>query len=450
MSLQGEKTGALYRRATQRIPYGVNSNFRYWGPDDTLVITKGEGTYVWDADGKRYIDYRLGFGPIILGHGYPAVVEAVQKAAANGTVFAWTTPGEIELAERICRMCDVEMVRLSNTGTEATMHALRMARAYTGREKFIKFEGHYHGMYDYALYSTASSNVKKMLGSDRHPRPAPVTTGMPRRMDEYVIPLPFNNLERLEEALAAHWHEIAAILFEPIMGNVASIMPTPEFLEGIRSLCTKYGIVMIMDEVKTGFRIANGGAQEYFNIKADMVTYAKAMGNGFPIAAIGGKRDIMMTVQPGTFALGGTYVGNSIGVAAANATLETLEKEPVIATINQRGQVLMDGMAEILTRVDLPHTILGVPPMFGMLLGPESANDFRGFLATDLELAEEIGMELNRRGIQPDADNREPWFLCYSLSEADVAETLNIFDDVVTEVKRRNEGRPRHVAMEGD
>ena len=153
------------------MPYGVNSNFRYWGPDDTLVVTRGEGAYIWDADGKRYIDYRLGFGPIILGHGYPAVVERVQQAAANGTVFAWTTPGEVELAERICRMCDVEMVRLSNTGTEATMHALRLARAYTGREKFIKFEGHYHGMYDYALFSTASSNSKKMLGSQRHPAP---------------------------------------------------------------------------------------------------------------------------------------------------------------------------------------------------------------------------------------------------------------------------------------
>ncbi|MCB0201501.1 MAG: aspartate aminotransferase family protein [Anaerolineae bacterium] len=444
MSLQGKKTSALYQRATQHIPYGVNSNFRYWGPDDTLVITRGEGAYIWDADGKRYIDYRLGFGPIILGHGYPAVVERVQQAAANGTVFAWTTPGEVELAERICRMTGVEMVRLSNTGTEATMHALRLARAYTGREKYIKFEGHYHGMYDYALYSTASSNSIKMLGSQRHPRPAPVSSGLPRRIDEYVIPLPFNDVERLEETIAAHWEDIAAILFEPMMGNVASIMPNDQFLKAVRGVCTKYGIVMIMDEVKTGFRIANGGAQEYFKMQADLVTYAKALGNGFPIAAIGGKRDIMMQAEPGVFALGGTYVGNAIGVAAANATLEVLENEPVIATINQRGQALMDGMAEILTRLDLPHAILGVPSMFGFILGATDASDFRGFLNTDLALAEEIGMELSVRGVQPDADNREPWFLCYSLSEADVNETLNIFNDVVIDVKRRNAGHKAH------
>lgn len=449
MGLQGEKTSALYQRATKHMPYGVNSNFRYWGPDDTLVVTRGEGAYVWDADGKRYIDYRLGFGPIILGHGYPAVVEAVHRAAANGTVFAWTTPPEIELAERISRMCGVDMVRLANSGTEATMHSLRLARAYTGREKFIKFEGHYHGMHDYALYSTASSNSKKMLGSRRHPRPAPVSSGMPRRMDEYVIPLPFNDVERLEEAVESHWRDLAAILFEPIMGNVASIMPTPQFMQTLRALCDKFGIVMIMDEVKTGFRIANGGAQEYFGVKADLATYAKAMGNGFPVAALAGKREIMMMAEPGVFSHGGTYVGNAVGVAAANATLEILEREPVIAAINQRGQALMDGMAEILTRHDLPHAILGVPPMFGFIVGAADAADFRDFLGTDLELAEEIGMELNARGIQPDADNREPWFLCYSLSEADVNETLNIFDDVVLAVKRRNAGHSQH-ADSGD
>lgn len=444
MSLQGEKTSALYQRATKHMPYGVNSNFRYWGPDDTLVVTRGEGAYVWDADGKRYIDYRLGFGPIILGHGYPAIVERVHQAAANGTVFAWTTPPEIELAERISRMCGVDMVRLANSGTESTMHALRLARAYTGRERFIKFEGHYHGMHDYALYSTASSSNKKLLGSQRHPRPAPVSSGMPRRMDEYVIPLPFNDVERLEETITAHWHELAAVLFEPIMGNVASIMPTAAFLDALRSLCTRFGIVMIMDEVKTGFRIANGGAQEYFGVKADLLTYAKAMGNGFPVAAIAGKREIMMMAEPGVFSHGGTYVGNAVGVAAANATLEILEKEPVIATINQRGQALMDGMVEILTRHDLPHAVLGVPPMFGYIIGASDASDFRSFLGSDLELAEEIGMELNARGIQPDADNREPWFLCYSHSEADISETLNIFDDVVLAVKQRNAGRPSH------
>ena len=179
MNLQGPKTKALFKKASDVIPHGVNSNFRYWGEDDTLVITHGEGTYVWDADGKRYIDYRLGFGPIILGHAYPAVVKRVQEAIQKGVVFAWTTPWEIELCERITRMCKVDKVRLTNTGTEATMHALRIARAHTGREKFIKFEGQYHGMADYFMFSTASSNPGS-LGSKRNPINSQIRPGYQR------------------------------------------------------------------------------------------------------------------------------------------------------------------------------------------------------------------------------------------------------------------------------
>ena len=223
------------------------------------------------------------------------------------------------------------------------------------------------------------------------------------------------------------------------MGNVASIMPRQGFLQAVRDLCDRHGIVMIMDEVKTGFRIHNGGAQAYFGVKADLATYAKALGNGFPIAAIGGKRDVMMTAEPGSFALGGTYVGNSVATAAASATLEILENEPVIATINQRGQTLMDGVAEVLTRFGIPHAITGLPPMFGIVVGDANApDDFRGYLRTDTALYEAIAMELNQRGVQPDADNREPWFLCYSLTEADVAETLNILNDSVAAVKGKH------------
>ena len=200
MSIQGTKTKSLFQKALKVIPHGVNSNFRYWGDDDTLVITRGEGTYVWDADGKRYIDYRLGFGPIILGHSYPAVIEQVQDAIQGGTIFAWTTPWEIDLCERITRMCKVDKVRLTNSGTEATMHALRIARAFTGREKFIKFEGQYHGMADYFMFSTASANLRS-LGSKRSPINSPVTSGIPKGIIEYVINLPFNDFERLEEVV---------------------------------------------------------------------------------------------------------------------------------------------------------------------------------------------------------------------------------------------------------
>lgn len=436
MALQGEKTKALYQRAAKVIPYGVNSNFRYWGEDDTMVITRGEGTYIWDADGKCYIDYRLAFGPIILGHSYPPVVKRVREAIGNGTLFAWTTPLEIQVAERIVRMTGVDKVRLTNTGTEATMHALRIARAHTGREKFIKFEGMYHGMNDYFLFSTASANLG-MIGSPRSPIPAQVSSGIPNGIRDYVIVLPFNDFERLEETIDAKWGDIAAVFVEPVMGNSAGILPKPGYLEKIRELCDKYGIVMVFDEVKTGFRIANGGAQQHFGIRADLVTYAKAMGNGFPIAAIAGKEEVMMTVHPGSVAHGGTYTGNIAGVAAADATLEILENEPIIETINQRGRSLMSGIDEILTEADIPHVVTGVPSMFSILLGnDQEPRDFRDYLAGDGELYEKVAMELIQRGVMPDADGREPWFLCYSLSEADVAETLNVFNDSVKAAKK--------------
>jgi glutamate-1-semialdehyde 2,1-aminomutase len=433
--MQGPKTNELFDRALKVMPHGVNSNFRYWGDDDTLVIKRGEGTYVWDADGKRYIDYRLGFGPIILGHANQAVTKRVQEAIEGGTVFAWTTLQEIELCEKITKMCNVDKVRLTNTGTEATMHALRIARAHTGREKYIKFEGQYHGMADYFMFSTASANPGA-LGSKLSPINVQQTSGIPKGISQYVINLPFNDFERLEETIAANWGDIAAIFVEPMLGNAAGIMPLPGYLEKMRELCDKYGIVLVFDEVKTGFRIANGGAQEFFNIQADLVTYAKAMGNGFPIAAIAGKEEVMMTIQPGQMAHGGTYSGNVVGTAAALATLEIMESEPVIETIDKRGEALMTGIGEILTEAGIPHFVTGVPSMFGMVVDTEhEPHDFRGYFKGNGELYEEIALNLIARGVQPDGDAREPWFLCYALSEQDVDETLSVFNDSVKAAK---------------
>jgi len=430
-----EKTRRLFQRAKAIIPYGVNSNFRYWGDKDTLVVTRGEGAYIWDADGNRYIDYRLAFGPIILGHAYPPVVERVAEAIRGGTLFAWTTPLEIEVAERIARMTGVERVRLGNTGTEVTMHALRIARAYTGREKFIKFEGQYHGMHDYVLFSTASTPLSA-LGSRRNPINVPTTSGIPKDIVRYVINLPFNDFERLEETVEAHWHELAAIIVEPLLGNAAGVLPKPGWLEKIRELCDRYGIVLIFDEVKTGFRIANGGAQEYFGVKADLVTYAKALGNGFPIAAIGGKEEVMMTIQPGAVAHGGTYTGNVVGTAAAAATLEVLESEPVIETIFQRGRRLMDGVHQILTDAGIPHHMTGLPPIFSFILGVEEEPvDFRDYCRGDDGLYDRLVMALIERGVMPDSDGREPWFLCYSHTDEVIDETLTAFEEAVKQIK---------------
>ncbi|MGD1993315.1 MAG: guanitoxin biosynthesis PLP-dependent transaminase GntE [Anaerolineae bacterium] len=436
MSRDLRRTHALFDKAKHLIPWGVNSNFRYWGDEDTMVIKGGEGAVIWDADDNRYIDYRMAFGPVILGHGYQPVVDRVAEAIKGGNLFAWTTPLEIDVAERIVRMTGVERVRLANTGTEATMHALRLARAYTGRERFIKFEGQYHGMHDYVLFSTASTPAGT-LGSRRSPVNVPTTSGIPEAMGQYVINLPYNDLERVEEVVEARWHELAAIMVEPVMGNAAGVMPRPGWLETLRELCDRYGIVLFFDEVKTGFRVARGGAQEVFGVQADLVTYAKAMGNGFPIAAMGGKKKVLGIIEDGGVAHGGTYSGNVAGAAAADATLEILEEEPILETIFERGQELMDGIGEILTRAGIPHFVTGLPSMFGFILGTEEEPvDFRAYCAGDDALYEKLAMELIERGVMPDCDGREPWFLCYRHDEEIIAETLTVFEDAVNAIKK--------------
>jgi glutamate-1-semialdehyde 2,1-aminomutase len=435
MSLQGKQTKAYFDRARKIIPRGVNSNFRDWG-EDTLVIKRGEGAYIWDMDDTRYIDYRLAFGPIILGHAEPRVTKKVAESITNGTLFAWTTPMEIDVAERIVRMTRCEMVRLGNTGTEVTMHTLRIARAHTGREKFLKFEGQYHGMCDYFLFNTAGTPAK-VLGYRRDPINVPTTAGIPHDISKYVYHLPFNDVELLEEFVEAHWHELAAVFLEPMMGNAAGIMPKPEFISKLRELCTRYGIMLVFDEVKTGFRVAKGGAQEYFDTQADLVTYAKSMGNGFPIAAIGGKAEIMNGIGYGMIAHGGTYTGNTAGAAAASATLEILETEPVIESINKQGRRLMDGIHEILTEEDIPHYMTGVPTMFGYILGDDKEpKEFRDYAKGNDALYEELAMELIRRGVQPDSDGREPWFISYAHDEKVVDETLDIFRAAVKAIKK--------------
>lgn len=441
MALTRTHTQELFQRAKRVFPYGVNSNFRYWGEEDTNVFVRGERCYVFDADENRYIDYRLGFGPVILGHGYPAVVERVTTAIKDGSVFAATHPLEISVGERIKRLTGLDKVRYANSGTEATMHALRIARAYTNREKFIKFEGTYHGMYDYALFSTTIGQARSM-GSRRSPIRIASSSGIPYGVGEYVFTLPYNDIDQLRRTVKGRWGEIAAIMVEPLMGNNASVMPVPGFLEVMRELCTEYGIVLIIDEVKTGFRIANGGAQEYFHVKADLATYAKSIANGFPLAAIAGTDEIMSVIQPARVAQGGTYCGNIPGTAAAEATLELLEKQPILETIGRRGQRLMAGMAQVMSAAGLPHAFMGPPQMFGFVLGIDRApTNYRDALDTDMKLYEAIMMEMIQRGAMPEPDNREPWFLCYDHTDEIIDETLNIFEDAVKAVlkNRRTE-----------
>jgi glutamate-1-semialdehyde 2,1-aminomutase len=428
------KTQALRDRALQVMPLGVSSNFRYWGPTESPVVAHAEGCHYWDLDGNRYIDYRLGFGPIILGHAHPVVSERVAEALRKGTIFAALTELETKVAERITRMCPgVDLVRFANSGTEATMHAFRIARGYTGREKVLKFEGQYHGMHDYALWSTASANPAA-LGSRRDPIKYQQSSGIPAAIRDLVLSVPYNDFELLEATLKREGHQTAAIVVEPILGNSSGIGPREGWLQFLRQKCDEYGIVLIFDEVKTGFRIAPGGAQEYFGVQADLVTYAKAIANGFPLAAIGGKREVMEVVGRGV-SQGGTYCANAVGAAAADATLELLEDGQILKAINAQGDKLKAGISKILTDAGITHHVKGPGAMFGILFMEDEPWEFRDVRKHNGELYEAIATELVTRGVIPDPDAREPWFLCAAHDDTAIEETLAIFAEAVAVIQ---------------
>jgi len=430
----GSKTQSLQKRAQKVIPLGVNSNFRYWGEGMTPYVDKAKGAYLWDVDGKKYIDYRMAFGPIILGHAYPEVDSKVVEEIQRGVLFAMTGELEVAVAEMIVEMSPaIDMVRMACSGTEATMHAIRVARAYTGRDIILKFEGNYHGMHDHALWSTYAP--VEAYGNRRSPIPIPASSGIPKAMRDFIITLPFNDFEGFERVMKSYGDQIAAVITEPCQGNCAAINPQAGFLELIREQTEEHGCVFILDEVKTGFRIANGGAQEYYGLKPDLVAYAKALGNGYPVAAFGGKREIMSIIGQGV-AQGGTYTNNKPGIAGAYATLSLLKSKPILKTIKKRGQRLMDGLKEIFEENDIPAIFTGYPAMFSFSLGIESVTCQREWVKSDRDLYLKITEQAIQRGVMPDLDAREPWFLCYEHSDADIDETLNVYAEVVKEVKK--------------
>jgi glutamate-1-semialdehyde 2,1-aminomutase len=296
---------AMYRRALQTLPGGTDSNFRAWG-EDTIYVDRGKGGMVWDIDGNEYIDLRLGYGPVILGHGDDRVDDFVNERMRRGVSFSLTSEDEVRAMELVKELNPwVGKARMTVSGTEATMHAMRIARAYTERTKIVKFEGQYHGVHDYALISVGPDDMSELGDAD-----APVGLawgrGIPGPVAETIIPARYNDIEALRKLFEARGEEIAAIIVEPVLGNAQGIMPKPGFHQAMRALTEEYGILLIFDEVKTGFRFAKGGAAEFFGITPDLATYAKAMGNGYPAAAFGG-RDEIMSLLPDKVSHGGTF-----------------------------------------------------------------------------------------------------------------------------------------------
>ncbi|HEY7704354.1 MAG TPA: aspartate aminotransferase family protein [Acidimicrobiia bacterium] len=437
MGLQGTQTAQWFERARNVLVNGVSSGYRYSGDDDTLVISHGEGGYIWDMDGRRYLDFQCGWGTNILGHGDPDVAAAVAEAVTSCTSFAMTQQREVEAAEKVVSCLRwPERMRFTNTGAEATMHAIRLARGVTGRDLILKFEGTYHGAHDYVLFTTPGAPPGD-LGSRRRPIPHQASSGIPEAIRTYIRTLPFNDVEQVEAFFEDHGHEVAAILAEPMLGNSFGILPEPGFLETLRRLCDEYSSVLIFDEVKTGFRIGLGGAVEAFGVIPDIGTYAKAIGNGLPVAAIAMNARMAAGLQAGGIFQGGTYSGNGVSAAAVHATLSKLETGEPFRRIEETGTALMEGLQKILDAKGVESKVVGKPAMFSIFMGEGTPREFRDAARHDHRLHAATVLGMIERGVMPCYDALEPWFLCAAHNAEDVAITLAAFEESLEETLAR-------------
>jgi glutamate-1-semialdehyde 2,1-aminomutase len=433
MGLQGDKTGDWFRRASAKLINGVSSQFRYWGDDDTIIIDRGEGGHVYDMDGKRYIDFQCGFGPIILGHADETVSAAVAEAVGDGTTFAMSQRREVEAAEQVMETLTwADGMRFTNTGTEATMHAIRLARGYTGRDVVVKFEGQYHGVHDYLMFSTAGAPPGG-LGSRFRPVPWQSSSGIPDSIRTYIRTLPYNDLALARRVFEDEGRRIAAVIVEPTLGNAFGLMPVDGFLQGLRDLCDQYDSALIFDEVKTGFRVAVGGAHELFGVAPDIGTYAKAMGNGFPVAAIAMRGELAEGWRKGGIAQAGTYSGNGVAAAAANATVAKLMTGEPLARVEKVGRSLMEGLERVLADKGVESKVTGHPSMFSIYIGEGDPKEFRDTAGHDHELYEDICFRMIRKGVMPCPDALEPWFICAAHTDEDVATGLQVFEEALVE-----------------
>ncbi|HYN68734.1 MAG TPA: aspartate aminotransferase family protein [Candidatus Eisenbacteria bacterium] len=412
----------LYRRALRSLPGGTNSNFRAWG-DRTIYVDRGKGGRVWDLDGNEYIDLRMGYGPNILGHADERVDDYVNERMRRGVSFSLTSEDEVEAIELVKELTGwVNKARMTVSGTEATMHAMRIARAYTGRTKIVKFEGQYHGVHDYALISVTPNEMSD-LGSADNPVALAWGRGIPEAITRTVIPARFNEMDVLRRIFERDGHDIAAVIVEPVLGNAQAILPRPGFHEEMRALTREFGSLLIFDEVKTGFRLARGGAAEFFGITPDLATYAKAMGNGYPAAAFGGTEDVM-AVLPDKVSHGGTYAGNRVAAAAAVATLKILRDTDALETVHRVGREVQVGLEQVITARGLPFVFTGHPAMFGIMFTDRAPTEYRDWATSDHELYDAVANAMHDRGAMPEPDSREPWFFCEAHAREDVVDRI--------------------------
>jgi glutamate-1-semialdehyde 2,1-aminomutase len=410
----------LFLQAQRHIPGGVNSPVRAFRGvgGDPVFFERAEGAWVVDADGRRYVDYVGSWGPMILGHAHPEVIRTVQETAANGLSFGAPTELETRMADRVCELVpSMDMVRMVNSGTEATMSAIRLARGFTGREKIVKFEGCYHGHADALLVKAGSGALT--LG-------VPSSPGVPASVAEHTLTLPYNNIEAVRETFARLGAEIAAVIVEPVAGNMNCIPPLPGFLEGLREVCSEHGSVLIFDEVMTGFRVALGGAQGHYGITPDLTTLGKVIGGGMPVGAFGGRREIMEHLAPlGPVYQAGTLSGNPVAMAAGLKTLELIGVPGFHATLAERTRILTEGLAERARAAGIPFTTNRVGGMFGLFFTEAAAvNSYAEVMACDAERFKLFFHGMLDEGVYLAPSAFEAGFVSAAHGEAELEATL--------------------------
>jgi len=409
----------LFARAQRTIPAGVNSPVRAFRSvgGTPRFFTRGEGAHLWDADGKRYIDYVGSWGPAILGHAHPAVVQAVHEAARHGLSFGAPTEAEVEMAETICSLLpSVELVRLVSSGTEATMSALRLARGYTGRSKVVKFEGCYHGHGDSLLVKAGSGALT--FGQ-------PSSAGVPPAIAGETLVLSYNDLDQVEAAFRQHPDEIAGVIVEPVAGNMNLIAPAPGFLAGLRQLCSRHGAVLIFDEVMTGFRVHLHGAQGLYGVVPDLTTLGKVIGGGMPVGAFGGSRAIMHKIAPlGPVYQAGTLSGNPVAVAAGLATLKAIRTPGFYDALAARTKALVDGLCAEATKKGVAFSGQSIGGMFGIYFAARAPASYAEVMACDKDAFGRFFHRMLDAGVYLAPSAFEAGFVSAAHAETDIRDTL--------------------------
>ncbi|MDR2719877.1 MAG: glutamate-1-semialdehyde 2,1-aminomutase [Nitrososphaerota archaeon] len=412
----------LFERAKKTLPGGVNSPVRAFNPYP-FFVKRAEGSKLFDVDSKVYIDYCNAYGAMLFGHAYPPIMEAIKAQLADGTLYGAPTEQEVAFAELIQQTSPcMEMIRLVNTGTEATMHAIRAARGYTKRKKIIKFEGCFHGSHD---------NVLVKAGSGATTFGTPNSLGIPEETTKNTIVLPYNNITAVEEVLKREGNDIAAIIVEPILANVGLILPKPHYLADLRKLTSQYGVVLIFDEIITGFRLALGGAQEYFNIKPDMATLGKVLGGGFPMAAFGGKAEIMQNISPiGEVYQAGTFSGNPISATAGYTVLNILKqkKNEIYPQIEKVTQELSKALSDLSKNYRLPVQIYNTASLYQIFFTSQSVTDYACAKTSNIKMFNAYFQELLKQGIFIPPSQFETCFTSITHSLEDIDYTIAAFD----------------------